>query len=57
MSILFDWFFIIVTALIAWNGISFRDDSGKTDIVRLLFGSIALLFCLRVFIVDILDIL
>ena len=54
---LFDWFFVLVTALIAWNGILFRDENGKSDIVRLLFGSISLLFCLRVLLVDILAIL
>ena len=49
-----DILFVIVTALIAWNGLSFRDTEGKKDFVRLLFGAISLLFCLRVLFFDIL---
>ena len=49
-----DFIFIIVTALIAWHGLTFKDNNGKKDFVRLLFGSISLLFCLRVFFYDIL---
>ena len=49
-----DIFFVIVTALIAWHGLTFRDAEGKKDFVRLLFGAIALLFCLRVFFFDVL---
>ena len=48
-----DIFFVIVTALIAWHGLTFRDADGKKDFVRLLFGAIALLFCLRVLFYDI----
>ena len=47
-------FFVIVTGLIAWHGLTFRDADGKRDFVRLLFGAIALLFCIRVFYFDIL---
>ena len=46
--------FIIVTGLIAWHGLTFRDADGERDFVRLLFGAIALLFCLRVLYFDIL---
>ena len=49
-----DIFFVIVTALIAWHGLTFRDTEGKKDFVRLLFGAISLLFCLRVLFFDIL---
>ena len=49
-----DILFVIITALIAWNGLSFRNAEGKKDFVRLLFGAISLLFCLRVFFFDIL---
>ena len=49
-----DIFFVLVTALIAWHGLSFRDADGKKDFVRLLFGAISLLFCLRVLFFDIL---
>ncbi|MDA9655132.1 hypothetical protein N9T15_01620 [Pelagibacteraceae bacterium] len=46
--------FIIITAFIAWHGLTFRDKNGNRDFVRLLFGSIALLFCLKVFFTDVL---
>ena len=46
--------FVLITALIAWHGLKFRDKDGKKDFVRLLFGSISLLFCLRVLFFDIL---
>ena len=49
-----DIFFVIVTALIAWHGLTFRNANGKKDFVRLLFGAISLLFCLRVLFFDIL---
>ena len=53
-SRLMDILFVIVTALIAWHGLTFRDANGKKDFVRLLFGTISLLFCLRVLFFDIL---
>ena len=46
--------FVVITGLIAWHGLTFRDYEGKKDFVRLLFGAIALLFCLRVLFFDIL---
>ena len=46
--------FLVVTALIAKHGITYRKEDGERDFVRLLFGAIALLFCLRVFFFDIL---
>lgn len=51
---LVNFIFVIVTAAIAYHGLTFRDENGDTDAVRLLFGAIALLFCLRVLFVDIL---
>ena len=48
-----DIFFVIITALIAC-GLTFRNADGKKDFVRLLFGAISLLFCLRVLFFDIL---
>ena len=51
---LVNFIFVIVTAAIAYHGLTFRDENGDTDTVRLLFGAIALLFCLRVLFVDIL---
>ena len=44
-----NFIFIIITAFIAWHGLTFRDKNGERDFVRLLFGSISLLFCLKVF--------
>ena len=46
--------FLAITGFIAWHGISFRDEDGKSDTVRLLFGCIALVFFLRVLLVDVL---
>ena len=37
------------------HGISYRKEDGERDFVRLLFGAISLLFCLRVFFFDILS--
>ncbi len=54
--ILTDWIFVMRTAFIAWHGITFIDENGESDFVRLLFGSISLLFCLRVLIIDVLKI-
>lgn len=46
--------FIVVTAAIAFHGLTYRDEDGNPDTVRLLFGCIALLFCMRVVFVDVL---
>jgi hypothetical protein len=53
MESLVDWFFVLFTGLIAWHGLTWRDADGERDLVRTLFGCIALLFCLRVLFVDI----
>ena len=47
--------FIVITALIAWHGLTFRDNDGNRDLVRTLFGAISLLFCLRVLFIDVLS--
>ena len=49
-----NWIFVLVTGAIASHGITYRTPEGERDTVRLLFGCIALLFCLRVLLVDIL---
>jgi len=49
-----DYLFVLVTGAIAWHGLTYRDAEGETGIGHLLFGSIALLFCVRVLLVDIL---
>ena len=45
--------FLIVTAVIAYHGLTWRDENGESDFVRLLFGAIALLFFFRVLLVDV----
>ncbi|MDH3282988.1 MAG: hypothetical protein OEQ18_17935 [Gammaproteobacteria bacterium] len=55
-SQLLDIVFVIVTGAIAYHGITFQDEEGERDTVRLLFGCIALLFCLRVLFVDLLGV-
>jgi hypothetical protein len=57
MEGLVDWIFVLVTAAIAYHGITYRTPDGERDTVRLLFGCIALLFCLRVLLVDILGLI
>jgi len=54
---LINWIFIIVTAIIAWHGLTYRNKDGEKDFVRLLFGCISLLFFLRVLLVDIIKII
>ncbi len=49
-----DIIFVFVTGAIAYHGITYRDEEGNRDFVRLLFGCIALVFFLRVLLVDIL---
>ncbi len=49
-----DIIFVIVTGAIAYHGLTFRDEDGESEIGHLLFGSIALLFCVRTLFVDIL---
>lgn len=50
----FNWVFVAATAAIAYHGLTYRTADGDYDWVRLLFGCIALLFCLRVLFFDIL---
>lgn len=48
--------FLAITGFVAFHGLTYRDEEGNTDTVRLLFGCIALLFFFRVFLVDVLGI-
>ena len=57
MESLFNWFFVLVTGAIAYQGLTYRNADGDRDLVRTLFGCIALLFCLRVLFVDILELI
>jgi hypothetical protein len=46
--------FLIVTAAVAYHGLTWRDEEGESDFVKLLFGAIALLFFFRVLLADVL---
>ena len=46
--------FLAVTGFIAWHGIRYRDEEGKTDFVRMLFGCIAATFFFLVLFQDVL---
>lgn len=50
-----DIVFVVVTGMIAWHGLTYRDKDGEKPLVHLLFGCIALLYCLWVLGSDILD--
>ena len=47
--------FLVVTAAVAYHGLTWRDKEGESDFVRLLVGAIALLFFFRVLLVDVLE--
>lgn len=49
-----DWIFLLVTGVIAYHALTHRNEDGDNDIGHLLFGAIALLFFLRVLLVDVL---
>lgn len=57
MEGLVNWVFVVVTGAVAYHGLTYRDANGERDLVRTLFGCIALLFCLRVLFVDILELI
>jgi hypothetical protein len=57
MESLVNWLFVLVTGVIAYHGLTYRTPDGDRDLVRSLFGCIALLFCLRVLFVDILELI
>ena len=52
-----DIIFVIVTGAIAYHGLTYRDEEGQSEVGHLLFGAIALLFCLRILFVDILGLI
>jgi hypothetical protein len=49
--------FLAVTGFITWHGIRYRDEEGKTDFVRLVFGCIAATFFFMVLFQDVLGVL
>jgi hypothetical protein len=52
-----DLLFVIVTGAVAYHGLTYRDENGELEWGHLIFGSIALLFCIRVLLVDILELI
>ena len=48
--------FLAVTGYIAVSGIRYRDEEGKSDFVRLLFGCIAAVFFIMVLLQDVLGV-
>ena len=48
--------FLVVTALIARHGITYRNDEGKKDLVRLFFGCIAAVYFFLVLVKHVLGI-
>jgi len=52
---LVDIVFLVVTGLIAYNGVRYRDAQGNSDLVRLLFGCIAAMFFFLILFRDVLD--
>lgn len=52
-----DIVFLVFTGAIAVHALTWRDKQGKSDWVRLLFGCIALVFFLRVLLVDVLGLI
>lgn len=48
-----DFLAALVTGFIAYHGITYRNADGENDFGHMLFGAIALLFCVRFILVDI----
>jgi uncharacterized membrane protein len=51
-----NYLFLAVTAFIAWHAIRYRNEEGRPDFVRLLFGCIAAVFFLLVLLQDVLGV-
>ena len=47
--------FVLITAFIAWHGLTFRDKQWNKDIVKLLFGAISFFFVLRVLFTEVIN--
>ena len=52
---LVDIVFLVVTGLIAYNGVRYRDAQGNSDFVRLLVGCIAAMFFFLILFRDVLE--
>jgi hypothetical protein len=51
-----NWIFLVVTAIIAFKGITTKNEDGKADFVHLLFGCIAAVFFMLVLFQDVLGV-
>ncbi|MBT4589948.1 MAG: hypothetical protein HOG95_06615 [Rhodospirillaceae bacterium] len=51
-----NWVFLAVTAVIAYKGITTKNEDGKSDFVHLLFGCIAAVFFMLVLFQDVLGV-
>ncbi|MCK5718045.1 MAG: hypothetical protein KAH77_11195 [Thiomargarita sp.] len=52
-----DYIFVMVTGMVAYHGLTFKDSQGESETGHLLFGAIALLYCFRILFVDILKLI
>jgi len=52
-----DWVFLLVTGFIAYHALTHRNEDGGNDLGHMLFGAVALLFFMRVLLVDVLGLL
>ncbi len=57
MPDLVDLLFLAVTGVVGWHALTWRDAEGRRDWVRQLFGCIAVLFFVRVLLVDVFGVL
>jgi hypothetical protein len=51
-----NWVFLAITAIIAYKGITTKNEDGKSDFVHLLFGCIAAVFFFLVLFQDVLGV-
>ena len=51
-----DWIFLGITGFVAYHALTHRNEDGENDMGHMLFGAIALLFFVRVLLVDILNV-
>ncbi len=55
-ELVWNWILVLGTGVIAYHGLTFRDENGNREFGHLLFGCIALVFCMRFLFDDILGI-
>ena len=52
-----EWLLVLVTGAVAYHGLTYRDKDGEREFGHLLFGTIALMFCLRFLFDDVLGLI